>query len=248
MTLHSTANGSTDSTPCRNTPTASVNTSAEPSLTTKHRTSLYQLTLEDQEIDVELVRSAELFMSDDPEEQALGEELTNQYLSAKEHQGTRIVNRADEILDYVSLLKGIADWRKKESERLSNLAKYDQNKAKKIEDYVLKFLGKNQPEKKEFVLPHHTYRSRKSSSVEVTDEFIVPTEFRNAPIPHEAMPVNKTMARKHLKSGHSIPGLKLMENINWNPFNPKPKSKPQPTLKQQEPPQLSPATEEDEGW
>jgi hypothetical protein len=62
------------------------------------------------------------------------------------------------------------------------------------------------------------------------------------------MPVNKTLAKKRLKSGHSIPGLKLMENINWNPFNPKPKSKPQPTLKQQEPPQLSPATEEDEGW
>ncbi len=249
MTVISTKPGSTDSTPWPNTPTASVNTSMEQLNTVEHPTSLWGLALQDRQAHVELDHAAELFASDDPEEKAIGEELANQLLHVTDHTGKRLFTRADQILEYCDMLEHVANYQKDRSDQLKYLAQKTTLKRDKFLQHVMKVLHEQRPDLKTIHLPTHEMRSKLNKSCEITDESLIPSEYMTTPEPKPPVPYpDKNLIKKTIQSGTEVAGAVVNEHRSWTSHKPKPKSKPQPTLKQQEPPQLSPATEEDEGW
>ena len=245
MTIISTADGSTDSTPCRNTPTASVNSLVERLNTTGHPTSFSALVHQDRQNQIELNYAAELFSSDDPEEKALGKELADQclYISGNLFEG------ADRTLEFCEQLEQFAKYQKERADELKFLAEWSIQKAKDLKENTMKALHEERPELKTIHLAHHQMRSKLNTTCVITDESLIPSEYMTTsePKPPVTKP-NKNLIKKTIQSGKEVSGAAIHEYRSWTSHKPKPKSKPHPTLKQQEPPQLSPATEEDEGW
>lgn len=253
MTINSTTHGYTPSKTCRTTKTASEPSSKDPLNIIEPPTSLWGLALEDQRNQVELNYAAELFVSDDPEEKALGEELANQFLIATEQSGEQLSIRADEILEFCDKLDYVAKYQKARAEELKFLADRTATKRDKIKKYVMDTLHKRRPDQKTIYLPTHEMRSKLNTSCEITDESLIPSAFMTTPRPKIPAPhPNKDLIKKFIQAGQEVAGAVVNEYRTWTSHKPKPKSKPQPRLKQQEPPQLAPVdtqpAEDDEGW
>jgi hypothetical protein len=245
MTIISTADGSTDSTPCPNTPTASVNSLVERLNTTGHPTSFSALVHQDRQNQIELNYAAELFASDDPEEKALGKELADQclYISGNLFEG------ADKTLEFCDQLEQFAQYQKERAEELKFLAERSIQKAKDLRENTMNTLHEQRPELKTIQLAHHQMRSKLNTTCVITDESLIPSEYMTTsePKPPITKP-NKNLIKKTIQSGKEVSGAAIHEYRSWTSCKPKAKSKPQPKLQQQETPQLSPAVDEEDDW
>lgn len=167
-----------------------------------------------QAIAQEINRAAELLGSDDPEEQATGRELLEEYLAAEDATKDAINEKADAVCHVVRLLQAQAAFRAEEGKRLSALAKADLARADKLTDYMVHVLTTLDPGKTKFSLPHHELTSRQSTRVEIDEDAELPAEFMATRIIEEVKP-DKDLIKRTIQAGGVIAGACLRTVRNW---------------------------------
>jgi len=211
MTHTPTSNGSSSARTRRTSRTTSSNST--PALTTGSPTSLYHLGLQAQEISGEIALALELIDSEDIEERETGEALIQQYFAAKGEVETKADNYCFVIQN---VLRDRARFRKeqakREYERLVSLAESDERKADRMERLLIDVLTKLDPGQSRFDLPRYRISSRSSTSVEITDEDLIPEDMLRA---KTTTAPDKTLIKQAIQSGQDIPGAQLKTNTNW---------------------------------
>lgn len=211
MTHTPTSNGSSSAPTRRTSRTTSSNSTT--ALTTGSPTSLYHLGLQAQEISGEIALALELIDSEDIEERETGEALIQQYFAAKGEVQTKADNYCFVIQN---VLRDRARFRKeqakREYERLVSLAESDERKADRMERLLIDVLTKLDPGQSRFDLPRYRISSRSSTSVEITDDDLIPEDMLR--IKTTTAP-DKTLIKQAIQSGQEIPGAQLKTNTNW---------------------------------
>lgn len=174
--------------------------------------SLYALDIRAQYIDGELALAAELLGSDDPEQEETAIRLVEQYLEAQAHTAALLESKADNICRYIDHLQAVAKFRKEQSVRLAELAAADEKRAQSLTDYMLKVLTRLQPDARNFSLPTHELRSRRSEAIEIDDEDLIPDDLFK--IKTTRTP-DKTAIKAAIKGGQEIVGAHLVQRTNW---------------------------------
>lgn len=186
---------------------------------TKGATSLYALGIQAQDIASEIALAAELLATDDPDgesrdkDEASAIALIEQYLAAQDHTAGLITNKADNICRYIDHLKAVAAFREEQSKRLKALAAQDNERAEKLQHYMMRVLVALYPEETKFSLPTHELRSRKSTAVVIDDESAIPDEFLRSKTTYHP---DKTSIKEAIQSGASIPGARIEERRSWS--------------------------------
>jgi hypothetical protein len=175
--------------------------------------SLYALGIQTQYIDGELALAAELLGSDDPEQEETAIRLVEQYLEAQAHTAALLESKADNICRYIDHLQAVAKFRKEQSIRLAELAAADEKRAQSLTDYMLKVLTALRPEARNFSLPTHELRSRRSEAVEIDDEELIPDDLFKSKTTRTP---DKTAIKAALKGGQEIVGARLVQRTNWS--------------------------------
>jgi hypothetical protein len=138
--------------------------------------SLYQVTLESQEIDGELAIALAKASSEDPEEQAEAELLINSLLERANDSQRMLLRKANGICQIREMLLGKAEYlRKGAAERIAK-AEAEERAAQRLEDYLLRCLQALHPGQTKFELPEFVIGSRVSEAVEVDPDETLPAE------------------------------------------------------------------------
>jgi hypothetical protein len=152
-------------------------------------------------------------MSDDPQQEAAAVRLIEEYLQAADHTADLINHKADNVARFVDHLRGIAQFRKEQADRLKLLAEADERRAEALTNYMIKVLTTLQPEATKFSLPTHEIRSRRSQAIEITDELEIPATYRKVKV---TSTVDKTAIKEAIKAGTDVPGAELITRTNWS--------------------------------
>jgi len=139
---------------------------------TKPKTSLYELTLEVQEVDGQLALALDLANSDDPEQQEQAQALIAQLLE-KAADNQAVLHRKANAICHVheSLLAKAAHLRQVAADRLEKAAA-EERAAERLLDYLTKCLSALNPGQKKFALPEFIVASRPSEAVEVDPDLV----------------------------------------------------------------------------
>lgn len=174
--------------------------------------SLYALGIQAQEISGELALAAELLGTDDPQQEETAIALIEQYLEAQGHTQSLIESKADNICRYIDSLNGLAEFRRNEAKRLTELADADAKRAQSLKDYMLGVLTRLYPDQARFSLPTHELKRRPSKAVEIEDEDLIPDDLfrtRTTRLP------DKTAIKAAIEGGQDIPGARIVHRTNW---------------------------------
>jgi outer membrane translocation and assembly module TamA len=120
-----------------------------------------------------------------------------------------IEEKAENIVKYIKNLEAMAEARKAEANRLTELASKDLKKAENLMNYLdsaMKMLGKKQLTAGVFELKY-----RRGSEVVEVNESLLPQDYF-VPQPPKAM--GKTELKKLIKDGVEIPGVNLVRNAD----------------------------------
>ena len=164
-------------------------------------------------IDGELALAAELLDTDDPAQESTAIALIEQYLEAAQHTKSALADKADNICRYIDHLQAVAQFRKDQAKRLADLAAADQRRAQSLTDYMLKVLTALQPGESKFSLPTHELRSRRSESVEIDDEDLIPDDMFRVKSTREP---DKASIKAAIKAGQEIAGARLITRTSWS--------------------------------
>jgi hypothetical protein len=139
---------------------------------TKPKASLYELTLEVQEVDGRLALALDLANSDDPEQQEQAQALITELLE-KAADNQAVLHRKANAICHVheSLLAKAAHLRQVAADRLEKAAA-EERAAERLLDYLTRCLTALNPGQKKFPLPEFTVASRPSEAVEVDPELV----------------------------------------------------------------------------
>lgn len=212
MTLTPTSNGSSSSKTRPSSPRTS--STSTPTAPTASPTSLYHLGLQAQEISGEIALALELIDSDDVDERETGEALIQQYFDAKGQLETKADNYCfviNNVLRERALFR--KEQAKREYERLVALAEADERKAQRMETLLIDVLTKLNPGQVRFELPRYRISSRVSTSVEITDEDLIPEDMLRV---KTTTAPDKTLIKQAIKAGQQIPGAQLKSTTNWS--------------------------------
>jgi hypothetical protein len=147
--------------------------------------SLFQLTLDSQEIDGELSIALAKASSENPEEQAEAELLITGLLERANDSQRMLLRKANGICQVREMLIGKAEFlRKAAAERIAK-AEAEERAAQRLEDYLLRCLQTLHPGQTKFELPEFLVSSRVSEAVEVDtglDAPNLPAEFTRVEI------------------------------------------------------------------
>jgi hypothetical protein len=136
--------------------------------------SLFQLTLDSQEIDGELSITLAKASSEDPEDQAEAELLITGLLERANDSQRMLLRKANGICQVREMLLGKAEFlRKAAAERIAK-AEAEERAAQRLEDYLLRCLQALHPGQTKFELPEFTISSRVSEAVEVDTDLDAP--------------------------------------------------------------------------
>jgi hypothetical protein len=136
--------------------------------------SLFQITLESQEIDGELSIALAKASSEDPEEQVEAEALITSLLERANDSQRMLLRKANGICQIREMLLGKAEFlRKGAAERIAK-AEAEERAAQRLEDYLLRCLQALHPGQTKFELPEFTISSRVSEAVEVDTSLDAP--------------------------------------------------------------------------
>jgi hypothetical protein len=178
--------------------------------------SLYALAIQVKDIDGEIALAAELLESDDPAERETAANLIEEFLVAAHHSRGLLLDKADRVAGYVDHLRGIAQFRKAEAERLAALAAADARRAESLTSYLINVLTKLNPGATKFSLPTHEISSRRSTKVVIDDEDLIPEAFRKQPPERRDMPPVKADIKAAIAGGTAVPGACLQTNTSWS--------------------------------
>jgi hypothetical protein len=176
-------------------------------------TSLWDLTEEARHLAAEIDALAQGLYCDDAEEAALAVISLEDALLREASNREAFQRKADGYCYVISQLQGQAEWRCKEAERLEALASDDLQRAKRLEDLLIRVLTGLDPESTSFELPSHRITSRRSEAVEIDEE--------DAEIPEPYWTVrttrspNKTSIKQAIRAGASFPGVRVVERRSW---------------------------------
>lgn len=136
--------------------------------------SLYELTLDSQEIDGQLAIALDKAGSEDPEQQAEAEALITSLLETANTNQKLLARKANGICAVREMLLGKANYlRKSAAERIAK-AEAEERAAQRLEDYLLKCLQVLHPGQTKFELPEYTISSRSSEAVELSEGLDAP--------------------------------------------------------------------------
>jgi hypothetical protein len=156
-------------------------------------TSLYELTLETQEVDGQLALALDLANSDNPEQQAEAQALISSLLEQAAGNQAVLHRKANAICHvHESLLAKAAHLRQVAADRLAK-AEAEERAAQRLLDYLTRCLSALNPGQRKFSLPEFTVSSRASEAVEV-DPDLVPDSLRRYGITVKLQPGNAEAA------------------------------------------------------
>lgn len=175
--------------------------------------SLYQVTLESQEIDGELAIALAKASSEDPEEQAEAELLITSLLERANDSQRMLLRKANGICQIREMLLGKAEYlRKAAAERLAK-AEAEERAAQRLEDYLLRCLQALHPGQTKFELPEFTIASRTSEAIEVDPDETLPAEFTRVELKLKLAGAGSVSAesvrelvRSHVEEALDLPG------------------------------------------
>lgn len=166
--------------------------------------SLYQLTLDSQEIDGELSIVLAKASSEDPDEQAEAEVMLESLLLRANTNQSLLLSKANGICRAREALLGKATYlRNAAADRVAK-AEAEERAAQRLEDYLLRCLQALHPGQNKFKLPDFTISSRPSEAIEVDEDAL-------AEIPVD---LTRTTIEIKLTGAASAHGQDLEEAIN----------------------------------
>lgn len=181
-------------------------------MTTTQPTSLWALTEEARALSNEIEWLAQRLYSDDAEDAALAQTRLEDTLLREAENREAFQRKADGYCYVISQLKGQAEWRCKEAERLEALASDDLQRAKRLEDLLIRVMTSLAPEDTSFELPSHRISSRRSEAVEIDEDADVPEPYWTVKTSRSP---NKTSIKQAIRAGASFPGVRLVERRSW---------------------------------
>lgn len=159
----------------------------------KPQTSLYELTLEVQEVDGQLALALDLANSDDPERQEEAQALINALLEQAADNQAVLHRKANAICHvHESLLAKAAHLRQVAADRIAK-AEAEERAAERLAGYLTRCLSALNPGQTKFALPEFTVSSRKSEAVEV-DPDLCPDSLKRHEIKVKLQPGNPEAA------------------------------------------------------
>jgi len=181
-------------------------------MTTTQPTSLWALTEEARHLAAEIDALAQNLYCDDAEEAEMAARGLEASLLLEEHNREAFQRKADAYCYMISQLKGQAEWRCKEAERLEALASDDLQRAKRLEDLLIRVLTSLAPDETSFELPSHRITSRRSEAVEIDDDADLPEPYWMV---KSTRSPNKTSIKQAIRAGASWPGVRVVERRSW---------------------------------
>lgn len=155
--------------------------------------SLYELSLEVQEVDGQLALALDLANSDDPERQAEAEALIESLLKQSADNQAVLHRKANAICHvHESLLAKAAHLRRVAADRIAK-AEAEERAAERLCQYLSRCLSALNPGQTKFALPEFTVSSRKSEAVEV-DPDLCPDSLKRHEIKVKLQPGNPEAA------------------------------------------------------
>jgi hypothetical protein len=151
--------------------------------------------------------------SDDAEEAALAVvNLEDLRYCGRPATARHSAKKADGYCYVISQLKGQAEWRCKEAERLEALASDDLQRAKRLEDLLIRVMTSLSPDDTSFELPSHRITSRRSEAVEIDEDADLPEPYWTVKTTRSP---NKTSIKQAIRAGASWPGVRVVERRSW---------------------------------
>jgi hypothetical protein len=175
-------------------------------------TSLWALTEESRRLAAEIEELAQGLYGDDPEEAALAVVGLEDALLREASNRDAFRKKADGYCYVISQLKGQAEWRCKEAERLEALASDDLQRAKRLEDLLIRVMTSLSPDDTSFELPSHRITSRRSEAVEIDEDADLPEPYWTVKTTRSP---NKTSIKQAIRAGASWPGVRVVERRSW---------------------------------
>lgn len=174
--------------------------------------SLWGLGIEAQELHSRIAALALLLDEEDEAIRLSAIQDLEALLEADNASKAALERKGDAYCWVIENLRAQAAYRKQQADRLKVLAQADEERAQRLEESLITVLTRLQPDAREFNLPAHQLRSRRSEAVEIEDEELLPQElFR---VKTTAAP-DKTEIKKRIKAGDAIPGARLENRVSW---------------------------------
>lgn len=175
--------------------------------------SLWQLGVEAQELNSRIAALALLLDDDDDAIRASAVEELETLLEADGSSKAALDRKGDAYCWVIENLRAQAMYRRQQADRLKALAMADEARAQRLEESLITVLTRLQPQAKEFNLPAHQLRSRRSEAVEIEDEELLPPDLIR--VKTTAAP-DKSEIKRRIKAGDVIPGARLENRISWS--------------------------------
>jgi exoribonuclease II len=190
----------------------------------------------------EINAAAELLEADDPDLQAEGIALLEQYLAAQESTKTALAAKADRLLIFCDHKIQRSAFLKAQAKRLKEHADREDAVVARLQEYLIKVITTLHPNETRFSFDTHELTSRKSTSLDSSDAVLggdnpddVITRVNRTPDGlieltfsffagdiDEQFIVSKLERRldanaikQAIKAGQGIEGCKLVEKRNW---------------------------------
>jgi hypothetical protein len=174
--------------------------------------SLWQLGVEAQELNSRIAALALMLDDEDEVIRASAIEELEGLLEADSTSKAALERKGDAYCWVIENLRAQASYRKQQADRLKTLALADEERAQRLEEALVTVLTRLQPEAKEFTLPAHQLRSRRSEAVEIEDEELLPRDLVRV---KTSTSPDKTEIKKRIKAGDAIPGARLENRVSW---------------------------------
>lgn len=183
---------------------------------------IYKTGIQLQFIKSEIASLAALLDDEDPGVAQHGIEQLEVLLASQDNQSGAMAQSVDQALALADLLIGQAATRRAMAKRLLEYARADEAKVERLQQVAINVAKTMllQPGKKRIDLPLHVLQSRKSTSV-VIDEDDLDIDALPEEVVRVKKEVDKNAAEKLLKSGASLPGLRLEDRVNWTVAGPR---------------------------
>lgn len=183
---------------------------------------IYKTGIQLQFINNEIASLAALLDDEDPDVVQHGIKQLEALLASQDDQSGAMAQSVDQALALADLLIGQAATRRAMAKRLLEYARADEAKIERLQQVAINVAKTMllQPGKKRIDLPLHVLQSRKSTSV-VIDEDDLDIDTLPEEVVRVKKEVDKNAAEKLLKSGASLPGLRLENRVNWTVAGPR---------------------------
>lgn len=163
----------------------------------------------------EINAAAELLESDDPDLQAEGVQLLEQYLAIEESTKTALANKADRLLIFCDHKIQRSAFLKAQAKRLEEHAKRENAVVTRLQEYLIKVLTTLHPDETKFSFDTHELTSRMTPPALQIDEDLVPEKDLPSEYVRTIYEADKAAIKEALKAGKQVPGCSLTSRRSW---------------------------------